>query len=176
MIGRDVRVPAGAMLGTDGGGFDLMIGVVLPIFAVLNASCSIGIMDASLGRAIDHIRSRKFDHLGSALVDLPTIRAYVARARIKADMVRCLRDDTLAAVAANRADAMLRVMEVKAAASEAALEVTDIAMRICGGAAFRKEGGIERFFRDARASSVMAPTSDILFDFVGKAACGLPVF
>lgn len=71
---------------------------------------------------------------------------------------------------------MLRVLEVKAATSEAATEVTDLAMRVCGGAAFRKEVGVERNFRDARASTVMAPTTDTLYDFVGKAVCGLPLF
>ena len=150
MVGTDIRVPAAAMLDTDGGGFDPMIGVVLPMFAVPSASCSMSIMGASLGRAIAQINSGKFEHLGSVLADLPTIRAYVARARLKTDMVRSLRDDTVTALAANRADAMLRVMEVKVAASEAALEVTDIAIRICGGAAFRKETGIERFFVSVR--------------------------
>jgi alkylation response protein AidB-like acyl-CoA dehydrogenase len=115
-------------------------------------------------------------HLDSSLADLPTIRAYLARARIKTDMVQTLLDDTVAAIGAGRADTMLRVLEVKAAAAETALEVTDIAMRVCGGAAFRKEAGIERLFRDARASSVMAPTSDVLYDFIGKAITGLPLF
>ena len=64
---------------------------------------------------------------------------------------------------------MLRVLEVKAAAAEAASEVTDLAMRVCGGAAFRKEIGVERRFRDARAARVMAPTTDALLDFVGRA-------
>ena len=62
------------------------------------------------------------------------------------------------------------------AAAESSLTVTDTAMRVCGGAAFRKEAGIERLFRDARASSVMAPTSDVLYDFIGKAITGLPLF
>ncbi len=73
-------------------------------------------------------------------------------------------------------DAMLRVLEGKAAAAEAALEVTDIAMRVCGGAAFRKGAGVERYFRDARAASCMAPTSDVAFDFIGKIVCGMPLF
>jgi alkylation response protein AidB-like acyl-CoA dehydrogenase len=42
--------------------------------------------------------------------------------------------------------------------------------------AFRKDVGVERRFRDARASLVMAPTSDQLYDFIGKAVCGLPLF
>ncbi len=74
-----------------------------------------------------------------------------------------------------RADAMLRVLEVKAVAAEAAIAVTDLAMKVCGGAAFRKELGVERRFRDARAARVMAPTTDALLDFVGRAICGLPL-
>ena len=34
---------------------------------------------------------------------------------------------------------------------------------------------IERFFRDARAGSVMAPTVDVLHDFMGKALAGIPL-
>lgn len=176
LVAKSMRVPAAAMLGTDGGGFDTMIGVVLPVFSTLIASNSVGLMETAIGRAVAHVSGNKFEHLDSLLADLPTVRAYLARARISADMARTLRDDTLSALAANRADAMLRVMQVKAAAAEAALEVTDAAMRVCGGAAFRKDVGVERCFRDARAATVMAPTSDVLFDFIGKAVCGIPVF
>ena len=42
-----------------------------------------------------------------------------------------------------RRQTMLRVLEVKAAAGEMATEVTDLAMRVCGGAAFRKDVGVE---------------------------------
>jgi alkylation response protein AidB-like acyl-CoA dehydrogenase len=169
-------LPESAMLGNDGGGFDTMIGVVLPLFSVLNASCSLGIIEGSLAMSLQHVTGNKFEHLNSALSDLPTIRAYVAKARIRADMVRTLRDDTVVALKENRPDAMLRVMQVKAAAADAALDVTDICMRVCGGAAFRKDVGMERLFRDARAAHIMAPTSDVLFDFIGKAICNMPVF
>ena len=83
--------------------------------------------------------------------------------------------DTLAALEDGREEAALRVLEVKAAAGEAAIDVTDLAMKVCGGAAFRKELGIERRFRDARAARVMAPTTDALLDFVGRAINGLPL-
>ena len=176
LTARSVQLQAAHMLGADGGGFDIMIGSVLPVFSVLIASSSIGLMDAVLESSCAHVSGSKLEHLGSTLAELPTIRAYIARARIEADMVRTLREDTLAALAANRADAMLRVMQAKAAAAEAALTVTDTAMRVCGGAAFRKDAGVERYFRDARAASIMAPTSDVLYDFIGKAVCGMPVF
>jgi len=176
ILAQGVRIRSDDRLGEDGKGFDLMMSIVLPWFTVLSAACSVGLMEGALARAIAHAGRTRHEHLGSSLADLPTIRAYLARARIKTDMAQALLDDTLAAMAAGRADTMLRVLEIKAAAAETALEVTDIAMRVCGGAAFRKEAGIERLFRDARASSVMAPTSDVLYDFIGKAITGLPLF
>jgi alkylation response protein AidB-like acyl-CoA dehydrogenase len=71
---------------------------------------------------------------------------------------------------------VLRVLESKAAANEAAIRVTSAAMRACGGAAFSKVTGIERQFRDAHAGAVMAPTVDQLHDFIGKALLGIPLF
>ncbi|GAA0748120.1 acyl-CoA/acyl-ACP dehydrogenase [Ideonella azotifigens] len=171
-----VAVSADDQLGEDGKGFDAMMGVVLPWFSTLSAACSTGLMEGALSRAITHVSGTRHLHLDSSLADLPTIRAYLARARIKTDMAQALLKDTLDAIATSRPDTMLRVLEVKAATAETALEVTDIAMRVCGGAAFRKEAGIERLFRDARAASVMGPTSDVAYDFIGKAITGLPLF
>jgi len=70
----------------------------------------------------------------------------------------------------------LLVLEAKAAATEAAVSVTDMAMRTCGGAALGGAHGIERLFRDARAPIVMAPTSDQAYDFIGRALCGMELF
>lgn len=176
VVATDVSVPRSAMLGTDGGGFDIMMGVVLPYFQLMNGAVSVGIMESAVAKAAAHVKGTQLEHLGQALTDLPTIRAYVARMQIKADMARALLMDAIDALEQGRADAMLRVLEVKAAAGETALEVTELAMRVCGGAAFRKEVGVERNFRDARAASVMAPTTDVLYDFIGKAVCGLPLF
>jgi alkylation response protein AidB-like acyl-CoA dehydrogenase len=96
--------------------------------------------------------------------------------RFVTDQTRTFIADTASAMETARGDAMLRVLESKAVAAENALEVTDLAMRIGGGAAFRKDIGIERNFRDARAAAVMAPTTDALSDFVGRIMCGMPLF
>ena len=65
---------------------------------------------------------------------------------------------------------------VLAGTGEAALDVVETAMRVCGGAAFRKDLAVERCFRDAHAAGVMGPTTDVLYDFIGKAVCGQPLF
>jgi alkylation response protein AidB-like acyl-CoA dehydrogenase len=169
-------IPATNRLGDDGAGFGIMMSVVLPWFDVLSASVSAGLMETAVERTAKHAGATTFQHAGSSVADLPTVRAFIARMRIKTDQTKALNGDTLAAMGANRPDTMLRVLECKAAAGEAATEVTDLAMRVCGGAAFRKEVGVERVFRDARAALVMGPTTDVLYDFIGKAVCGLPLF
>ena len=173
---HDVRVSRSATLGEDGKGFDIMMGIVLPVFSILNAACSVGFMNAATARTAAHAAQTTHSDTGSALADLPTIRNYIARMRIKTDMASALLNDAIAAIETARPDASLRVLESKACAGETANEVLDLAMRVCGGAAFRKEVGVERCFRDARAAGVMAPTTDVLYDFIGKAVCGLPLF
>lgn len=171
-----VIVGADMMLGADGQGFDVMMGTVLPYFQLMNAAASLGISEAALQKTVAHLKTTRYEHLNQTLAEQPTSRAYLARMKIKVDLLRTLLDDALAALSIGRADAMLRVLESKAVAGEIVTEVTDLAMRMCGGAAFRKEVGVERNFRDARAANVMAPTTDALYDFIGKALTGLPLF
>ena len=68
------------------------------------------------------------------------------------------------------------MLALKAAAAEMAIAVTDETMRVCGGAAFSRQLPLERLFRDARAATVMAPTSDVLRDLLGRALTGMPLF
>lgn len=173
---ENVKVPASAILGEDGAGFDVMLQHVLPTFCVCSAACSVGLMQAAVARTAAHVSGTHFEHLDSPLADLPTIRGYIARMKVMTDSTHMLLLDTLTALETGREDAVLRVLESKAAAGETATQVLDLGMRICGGAAFRKDIGIERYFRDARAAGVMGPTTDVLYDFIGKAVCGMDLF
>lgn len=163
-------------LGEDGSGFGSMMQVVLPHFSVLNAACSLGLMDRTIEQAKAHISKTGYSHQDTRLCDFPTLRAYLARCHIRLDQCAALWERTIDAIESQDPATMLYVLECKASAGDAAIEVTNTGMRICGGAAFRKELGIERSFRDAQAAAVMAPTSDVLYDFIGKALCDMPLF
>ena len=176
VLAHDVEVAATARLGADGAGLDVALGVVLPVFQVLSASMSLGLMDVAIATTVDHVTSARFEHLGQTLADQPVVRQHLADMRNTADAAAALVADALAALSTGRADAPLRMLQSKAVAGQAALDVLDVAMRVGGGAAFRKDIGLERHFRDARASAVMAPTVDALQDFIGRAVCGLPLF
>jgi alkylation response protein AidB-like acyl-CoA dehydrogenase len=90
--GKDVRI-LGGDAGRDGKGFDIMMGIVLPVFNVLNAACSVGLMDGGAETA-EHASGIRHSDTGATLADLPTIET-IARMRVKTDTARTLLDDTI---------------------------------------------------------------------------------
>ena len=123
-----------------------------------------------------HLTTTRLEHLDSPLAEIPTLRARLAQMRIETDRARAHLASVLDSLEAPGPTTQLLVLEAKAAATEAAVSVTDLGMRACGGAAFGKSLPLERLFRDARAPIVMAPTTDHALDFIGRALCGLKVF
>jgi len=175
MTADGVTVPPSVMLGTDGAGLDLAMAAVLPVFLVCSAAMSAGLLRRLADETAAHLGRTRFEHLGVSLAQQTVPRAQLARLRIEADRTWALISETLTAVESGREDAQLLVLEVKAAAGESAADAADLALKVGGGAAFRKESVVERLFRDSRAARVMAPTTDALQDFIGRALLGLPL-
>jgi alkylation response protein AidB-like acyl-CoA dehydrogenase len=159
-----------------GDGFRTMLEVVLPWFNLGNAAISVGVAEAATQATTNHLTASRLEHLGMALADLPNLRARLAQMRIETDRARAHLVSVIDAIENPGPSTTLLVLESKAAAAEAAIRVTDLGMQTCGGAAFSRHLTVERNFRDARAMSVMAPTSDVLQDFIGRALCGMPLF
>jgi alkylation response protein AidB-like acyl-CoA dehydrogenase len=177
MILEDCEVEPGLQLTDDGAGFKAMLGVVLPLFNLGTSAIALGLCRAAVAGSAAHLRSARFEHLGQTLGEsLPTLRAQLATMQIDTDGLAARVDDLVDHLERPREATMLRVLESKAAAGDVAIAVTSAAMRVCGGAAFSKHLTIERLFRDAHAGAVMAPTGDVLRDFIGKAVLGMPLF
>jgi alkylation response protein AidB-like acyl-CoA dehydrogenase len=172
----DVSAGPDRALSADGKGLDVMLGVVLPLFQVGSAAVGIGIAEAAVRATIGHVTRARFEESNSSLADLPTIRAQIARMRIETDRARAHLSAVLDALESPGPATQLMVLEAKASGTETAVLVTELAMRTCGGAAFGGAHGLDRLFRDARAPIVMAPTSDVAYEFIGRALCGMEVF
>jgi alkylation response protein AidB-like acyl-CoA dehydrogenase len=173
----DCEVPAGLQLTDDGAGFQAMLDVVLPRFNLGAAAVALGLCRAVVAATAAHLKSARFEHLGQSLGEsLPTLRAQLATMQIDTDGLSARVDDVVEHLERPRDTTLLRVLETKAAAGEIAIGVTSTAMRVCGGAAFSKRMIIERLFRDAHAGAVMAPTGDVLREFIARAVLGMPLF
>ena len=173
----ECEVPSNLQLTDDGAGFPAMLNVVLPLFNLGTATVALGLCRAAVAGTASHLKGAKFEHLGQSLGEsLPTLRAQLATMQMDTDGLSARIDDLVDHLEKPRETTMLRVLETKAAAGDTAISVTSTAMRVCGGAAFSKHLSIERLFRDAHAGAVMAPTGDVLREFIGKSLLGIPLF
>jgi alkylation response protein AidB-like acyl-CoA dehydrogenase len=173
----DCEVPSELQLTNDGLGFQAMLNVVLPQFNLGTAAVALGLCRAAVSATAAHLKSARFEHLGQCLGEsLPTLRAQIAMMQIETDGLSVRVDDLVEHLERPRDTTLLRVLETKAAAGDTAIGVTSTAMRVCGGAAFSKRMIIERLFRDAHAGAVMAPTGDVLREFIARAVLGMPLF
>jgi alkylation response protein AidB-like acyl-CoA dehydrogenase len=177
MLLDDCEVPSGLQITPDGAGFQTMLNVVLPLFNLGTSAVALGLCRAAVAATSLHLKTARFEHLGLSLGEsLPTLRAQLATMLIETDGLAARLDDLVDHLERPRDTTQLRVLETKAAAGEIAISVTSAAMRTCGGAAFSKNMIIERLFRDAHAGAVMAPTGDVLREFIARALLGMPLF
>lgn len=172
----DLPVATGDLLTPQGEGAAMVLEVVLPWFVVGTAAMSNGLCLAAINATQAHLSGTGFEHDGSKLRDLPNLRARLAEMSCRTEQSRALLAFTCGQMLAPNEQTPLFVLQSRMAALEAALHVTDLAMKACGGAAFSRHLGVEQMFRDARAGWVMAPTVDHLQEFVGRALTGLPLF
>lgn len=170
-----VQLPPNSALCKPGAGMDMLLNTLLPMINLGMAAICLGIAESSIDIVSKHIQSSRLEHLDMTLADLPNERARLARMRTETDKARGHLTMVLDAVENNHPNSMLLILESKAVSAEMVLRVTDIAMKAAGGHAFNRKLGLERRFRDARAADVIGITGDMLYDFIGRAMCGMPV-
>lgn len=164
------------LLGREGDGLSLMLDVVLPWFQIGTSAVHLGVARAAFEEAVQHARSRQYEHTGTNLAAIPAVQRTIAEMRISLDTVSALLRHVASSFEAGSPDLMLPLLELKVVACDTAAEVCQKALKACGGAAFAGHLSVERHLRDSLAGSVMAPTSDVLKEFIGKGVLGVPLF
>ena len=173
----DVPIDDATRLGAEGTGFQSMLEVVLPHFQIGVASVSVGLAKAAHQTILTRVAARKYEHAGGAsLASISRVQFLVAEITLAVNSGQAFLRETIRKALAADPTAMLDVLGVKVIAADSCLAAVSRAMTLGGGWAFGKRGGLERVFRDAQAAAVMAPSTDVLKDFIGKASLGLPLF
>ncbi|MEX2535705.1 MAG: acyl-CoA dehydrogenase family protein [Trueperaceae bacterium] len=169
------RVDARNLLGAEGDQMWYMFEVVVPYFIMAMAGAYLGIAQAALDEAIGHVRSRRFSHSGESLADSPIIQTKVAT--LWANVERTRQFLYYAAQLGDESDvrALPAILSAKAEVDNTVIEVANEAMSLGGGIEYRENGKLARLLRDARASQIMSPTTDLLRLWTGRAVLGLPV-
>ena len=171
----DAHVDDAARIGAAGTGGDLVFGAVAPVFLAGLAAVNVGIAAAAQQAAVDHAAGRTYPD-GGSLAEIQSVQHALAELDMATRAARLVVRDAAVLADAGDATALVALMEAKVVATEAAQQVTQGALEVCGGQGYaRGILPVERHLRDARAGAVMAPTNGVLRTWIGKALAGLPV-
>lgn len=135
---------------------------------------SLGIARAAMEFAIDYAKNRVIPIKNQPLSHMQWVQFAIADMAISLDAATALA--MRAATATDAKDPMAGILhfEAKVAANEAATKITSSALKISGGTGYLKKLPIERYFRDAASGQLMAWSTEVTRDFLGKMLLGLP--
>jgi alkylation response protein AidB-like acyl-CoA dehydrogenase len=154
---QDCPVPRENLLGEEGEGYKIAL-KTLDGGRIGIAAQAIGIAQGCLEEALAYAKERR--QFGRPIADFQAIQWMLADMATEIDAGRLLTLRT-AWLADNRREFTKEAAMAKLFASEAANRVAYKAMQIFGGYGYTKECAVERFFRDARITTLYEGTSEI---------------
>ncbi len=153
----DVRIPAENRLTEEGRGLSAALSI-LSGGRVGIASQAVGLAQAAMDDALAYATER--EQFGSSIGDIQTIRHKLAEMETKLRAARLLTRE--AARKEDRGeDARMDASVAKYFAGEAAMEVTNEAVQIYGGYGYTTDFDVERYYRDAKITTIYEGTTQI---------------
>jgi alkylation response protein AidB-like acyl-CoA dehydrogenase len=157
---QDCRVPKSDLLGGLNRGFEIACAVV-ESGRIDVAAQAVGIAQACLDRSIEHAKERR--QFGRPIAEFEAIQWMLADMATEIDAARLLthRAASLRSRESQNGSLALQSSMAKLYASEAANRAAYNAVQVFGGHGYLKEFLVERYFRDARATTLYEETSEI---------------
>jgi alkylation response protein AidB-like acyl-CoA dehydrogenase len=184
---KDVELPPERIIGPVGDGGRSNDEAVDPLGLIMLSASYNGIALGAIDIAKQHTTRKVHSDVGMRVADYPTIQDYVGESIMDTQASRLytfemarrmddvtngcdwsIHEDNLTVMP--RAQYLPWLWQSKFLASRNASTVADRMLQACGGTGYKRELGIERLLRDAKAGWVMGPTNEVLRQFVGKLA------
>mgnify|MGYP002277267236 CR=1 FL=1 len=169
LIFDDVRVPEENLLGTRGAGF-LQLMQFFDETRTAVAAQGVGIARGAAERALDYAQER--EQFGRPISEFQAIQHKLADMHTKTEAARQLTYKSAWSV--DHADDQLTQLAsmAKEYASRVAVDVTDEAVQIHGGAGYVNDFDVERFYRDAKITQIYEGTTEIQKNIIARELLG----
>ncbi|WP_266206051.1 acyl-CoA dehydrogenase family protein [Pontibacter kalidii] len=172
---QEVRVPAQNLLGDQGDQLWYVFQVVAPYFLTAMSGTYLGVAQAAFNEAREHLMKRSYRHSGMSLSHNQLLQHRLGTLWAKIERTRQLIYSATRQYDNGDPMAVLSIISSKAEVANCAVEVVNEALTLSGGIAYRENSRLELLLRDARAAHVMAPTTDILYTWLGRALLEQPI-
>ncbi len=164
----DVTASADSMLGEVGAGFKVAMSALDSGRYSVAAGC-VGLARASLEESIAYATERtQFDR---PIAGFQLVQAMIADMVVKTEAARLLVYKAGSVKDAGKSST-LETSIAKYYATEAAVWCSDKAIQVHGGAGYSREHPVERYYRDARVTTIYEGTSQIQQLIIGRAVTG----
>jgi len=165
----DVTAAADSMLGEVGDGFKVAMSALDSGRYSVAAGC-VGLARASLEESIAYANERtQFDR---PIAGFQLVQAMIADMVVKTEAARLLVYKAGWVKDAGK-PSTLETSIAKYYATEAAVWCSDKAIQVHGGAGYSREHPVERYYRDARVTTIYEGTSQIQQLIIGRAVTGI---
>ena len=172
---QDVLVPKINLLGRQGDQIWYIFNVVMPYFLMAMAGTYLGVATTALEEAKKHLSRRYHTHTGSSLSQNSVLQHRLGSLWASLEGARQLTYHAAASFDAGEPESLIALMSAKVQVADAVVNIVNEAMTLCGGIGYRKDSKLHLLLRDARAAPLMAPTSDVMRVWIGRALLGQPL-
>ena len=172
---NDVHINGKNILGEKGDQLWYVFNVIAPYFLMAMSGTYLGIAEAALTEAKTILRSRTYSHSGMGLSQISILQHRLGTLWSKVERTRQLIYSAAQAADQNMPNATLSVLSAKAEVANCCVEVVNEVMTLAGGIGYQNNSSLGMLLRDARAAHVMAPTTDLLYTWIGRALLDQPI-
>lgn len=164
---NDIRLPASAMIGQPGRGFQVAM-AVLDVFRSTVGAAALGFARRALEEALARVKERQL--FGAPLHELQMVQGHIADMALQIDaaallIYRAAWTKDQGAPRVSREAAMAKLY-----ATEAAQKVIDAALQLHGGDGVRKGMVVESLYREIRALRIYEGASDVQKVIIARVA------
>lgn len=172
LIFEDCRVPAENILGKVGDGFKVLMSGMDDARVAIAASC-VGIASACIEACVKYAMGRK--QFGKQIGGFQMVQGMLADMAVETEAARFLAYRAAMLMDQGKRG-RIETSYCKLYASEMVQRVTYNAMQVHGGYGYIDEFPVERYFRDARALSIIEGTSQVHRLVIGRQMTGINAF
>lgn len=172
---NDVHISGNHILGEKGDQLWYIFNVVAPYFLMAMAGTYLGIAEAALNEAKETLSKRHYAHSGGSLSNISLLQHRLGTLWANVERTRRLLYHAAEFGDQNPQEAILGILSAKAEVANCCVDVVNETMTLAGGIGYQNNSYLGMLLRDARASHVMSPTTDLLYTWIGRVLLDQPI-